>query len=140
MRELLAGGQSRRLDDEALFGTLTASGNWPRCSRLTTMNAVTTCVRLSTSSDARPLCERPGRRSPNCPPAWAGVWLGKHIRPCSAATPLACAAPPPISRARGQLDHDGQSAARAASLDLIWVAFLIDASAFGLDQHRWTTS
>jgi hypothetical protein len=40
----------------------------------------------------------------------------------------------------GQLDHDGQSAARAASLDLIWVAFLIDASAFGLDQHQWTTS
>jgi hypothetical protein len=39
-----------------------------------------------------------------------------------------------------QLDHDGQSAARAASLDLIWVAYLIDSSRFGLDQHRWSTS
>ena len=38
-----------------------------------------------------------------------------------------------------QLGPDGQTAARAASLDLIWVAFLIDASPFGLDQHRWTS-
>ena len=39
-----------------------------------------------------------------------------------------------------QLDHDGQAAARAASLDLIWVAFLIDAGALDLDPHRSTTS
>ena len=45
-----------------------------------------------------------------------------------------------LANAGAQLDRDGQTAARAASLDLIWVAFLIDASPFSLDQHRWTTS
>jgi len=45
-----------------------------------------------------------------------------------------------LASAGAQLDHDGQSAARAASLDLIWVAFLIDTSPFGLDPHRWSTS
>jgi len=39
-----------------------------------------------------------------------------------------------------QLDHDCQALARAASLDLIWAALLIDASPFGLDPHRSTTS
>jgi uncharacterized membrane protein YccC len=39
-----------------------------------------------------------------------------------------------------QLDHDGQAAARAASLDLIWVASLIEASPFGLEPRRSTTS
>jgi hypothetical protein len=39
-----------------------------------------------------------------------------------------------------QLDHDGQTAARAASLDLIWAAFLIDGSPCGLDPNRSTTS
>ena len=76
------------------------------------MNAVTTCVRLSTSSDALLGCDPVGLRR--------------------AAADLA--------NAGAQLDHDGQSAARAASLGLIWVAFLIDSSPFGLDQHRWGTS
>ncbi len=35
-----------------------------------------------------------------------------------------------------QLDHDAQAVARAASLDLIWAAFLFDASSSGLDPHR----
>jgi hypothetical protein len=39
-----------------------------------------------------------------------------------------------------ELDHDGQAAARAACLDLIWAALLIDASPSGLDPHRSTTS
>ena len=39
-----------------------------------------------------------------------------------------------------QLDHDGQAKARAASLDLIWAALLIDASPFGLDPDLSTTS
>jgi hypothetical protein len=71
-----------------------------RFSPLTTMNAVTTCVRLSTSSDARRLCDGSGQRSPNCPLARAGAWLGTDIPPWSPVTPLACAAPPPISRPR----------------------------------------
>src|ERR1700693_977346 len=61
---------------------------------------VTTCARLSTSSDSRRLCDGSGQRSPNYPPARAGAWLETHIRPWPAATPLACAGPPPISRAR----------------------------------------
>ena len=45
-----------------------------------------------------------------------------------------------LASAGAQLDHDGQSAAHAASLDLIWVAFQIDTSPLGLDQDQWTTS
>jgi hypothetical protein len=45
-----------------------------------------------------------------------------------------------LASAGAQLDHEGQSAAHAASLDLIWVAFLTHSSPFGLDQHRRTTS
>jgi uncharacterized membrane protein YccC len=45
-----------------------------------------------------------------------------------------------LANTEDQLNHEGQAAARAASLDLIWVAFLIDTSPFGLDQDRWTTS
>jgi len=39
-----------------------------------------------------------------------------------------------------ELDDDAQAAVRAASLDLTWVAVLIDVSHFGLDPQRWTTS
>jgi hypothetical protein len=45
-----------------------------------------------------------------------------------------------LASAGRQLDHDGQPAERTASLDLIWVAFLVDSSPVGLDQHRRTTS
>jgi hypothetical protein len=45
-----------------------------------------------------------------------------------------------LATTASQLDHDGQAAARAASLDLIWAALLIDASPFGLDPRRTTTS
>jgi hypothetical protein len=45
-----------------------------------------------------------------------------------------------LASAATQLENDGQAIARAASLDLIWAAFLIDASAFGPDPYRWTTS
>jgi hypothetical protein len=45
-----------------------------------------------------------------------------------------------LASTAAQLDHDGQAVARAASLDLIWAAFLFDASPFGLDARRSTTS
>jgi hypothetical protein len=45
-----------------------------------------------------------------------------------------------LTSAATDLDHDGQAAARAASLDLIWTAFLLDASPFGLDSPRSTIS
>jgi uncharacterized membrane protein YccC len=37
------------------------------------------------------------------------------------------------------LDHDAQAVAGAVSLDLIWAAFLIEVSPFGLDARRSTT-
>jgi hypothetical protein len=43
-----------------------------------------------------------------------------------------------LASTAAEFDHEGQAAARAASLDLFWVAFLIDASSFGLDPHRST--
>ncbi len=79
--------------------TPTASGNWPHCSPPPTMNAVTTYARLSTSSDAQRLCDGSGQRSPNFRLARAAAWLATDILPWPPATPLACAAPPPISRA-----------------------------------------
>jgi hypothetical protein len=100
MRDLVAGRRSRASMMRPCSGTRTASGNWPRCSPPPTMSAVTTSVRLSTSSDARRLCGASGPRSPNCPLARAGAWLGKDIRPWPVVTPLACAGPPPISRAQ----------------------------------------
>jgi hypothetical protein len=45
-----------------------------------------------------------------------------------------------LASAATQLDHDGQATARAASLDLIWAAFLIDASPFDLIPRRSITS
>jgi hypothetical protein len=44
-----------------------------------------------------------------------------------------------LANAAIQLDHDGQAAARAATVDLIWAAFLIDASPFDLGPLRSTT-
>ena len=38
-----------------------------------------------------------------------------------------------------QLDHDGQAAAWTATADLIWAAFLIDVSPFGLRPNRSTS-
>jgi len=59
-------------------------------------------------------------------------WPMTTYGPRRAAADLASTAP--------QLDPVGQAAARAACLDLIWAALLIDASPFGLDPHRRTTS
>jgi uncharacterized membrane protein YccC len=45
-----------------------------------------------------------------------------------------------LAGATTELDHDGQAAARAASLDLSWAAFLIGANPFELNPHRSTLS
>jgi hypothetical protein len=39
-----------------------------------------------------------------------------------------------------QLDQDSQAAARAATADLIWAAFLIDVNPFDLRLNRSTSS
>ena len=45
-----------------------------------------------------------------------------------------------LASAATALGDDDRAIARAASLDLIWLAFLIDTTAFGLDSHRSNTS
>src|ERR1700676_890540 len=141
MRDLLAGGQSRRLDDEALFRDADRIGQLAALQpaddderrddlrqaleifgRAAAVRRVrTTLAELSARTDGRLVGESYS--------ALAGL---DHLGLRRVAAGLAIAG--------AQLDGDGQSAARAASLDLIWVAFPIKASPFGLDQHRWRKS
>jgi len=141
MRDLLAGGQSRRLDDEALFRDADRVGQLAALQpaaddehrddlrqaleifgRAAAVRRVrTTLAELSARADG-PLVGNAYSALLGCDP----VCLRR------AAADLATTAT--------QLDHDGQSAAHAASLDLIWVAFQIDTSRLGLDQDQWTTS
>ena len=141
MREVLAGRRSRRLDDEALFrdadriGQLAAlqpaAGDERRddLREALAISAHAAAVRRARTALAE-LSARTGRRL-----------VGDGYSALAAGDPLG------LGRAAGdlaneatQLDHDGQAAARAASLDLIWVAFLIDPGALDLDPHRSTTS
>jgi len=100
MRDLLAGGRSRRLDDEALFRDA------DRVGQLAALQPADDDERRDDLRQALDIfgraaaVRRSGRRWPNCPPARASVWLWTHIRPWPAVTPLACAGPAPISRAR----------------------------------------
>jgi uncharacterized membrane protein YccC len=141
MRDLLAGGRSRRLDEEALFrdadriGQLAAlqpADNDERRDDL--RQALDIFGRASAVRRARTtlaeLCARTGGHLVG--DAYSALAGCDSVSLRRAAADLASAA--------SQLDRDSQSATRAASLDLIWVAFLIDASAFGFDPHRSTTS
>ncbi|MCU1658078.1 MAG: hypothetical protein JWO57_2734, partial [Pseudonocardiales bacterium] len=141
MRDLLAGGRSRRLDDEALFrdadriGQLAAlqpADDDERRDDLRQALDIFGCaaaVRRARTTLAE-LCARTG-----------GRLVEDGYSALAACDPLSLRrAAADLLSTGAQLDHDGQSAARAASLDLIWVAFLIDASAFGTDPHRSTTS
>jgi uncharacterized membrane protein YccC len=141
MRDLMAGGRSRRLDDEALFrdadriGQLVAlepaaddAGRDDLRQALTIFGRAASVRRVWTS-----LAELSARLG--------GRLVGEAYAALAACDPLG------LRRAAGdlastatQLDHDGQAAARAAGLDLIWAAFLIEASPFGLDPQRTTPS
>jgi len=141
MRDLMAGGRSRRLDDEALFrdadriGQLVAlepaaddAGRDDLRQALNIFGRAASVRRVWTS-----LAELSARLG--------GRLVGEAYAALAACDPLG------LRRAAGdlastatQLDHDGQAAARAAGLDLIWAAFLIEASPFGLDPQRTTTS
>jgi uncharacterized membrane protein YccC len=140
MRGLLAGGQSRLLDEEALFrdadriGQLAAlqpaAGDERRddlrqaldvFGRAAAVRRVrTTLGELSARTGGRMVRE-----------GYAALAAGDSAGLRRAATDLA--------GATIQLDHDGQAKARAASLDLIWAALLIDASPFGFDGRGWST-
>jgi uncharacterized membrane protein YccC len=141
MRDLLAGGQSRRLDDEALFRDA------DRVGQLAALQPADDDKRRDDLRQALDIFGRAAavRRVRTTLAELSGRAGGRLVGDAYSAL-LGCAplglrrAAADLASTGDQLDHDGRSAARAASLDLIWVAFLIDTSPFGLDQHRWTTS
>jgi uncharacterized membrane protein YccC len=141
MRHLLAGGRSRRLDDEALFRDADRIGQLAALPpaadderRDDIREALEISARAAAVRGARTalaeLCARAGRRLAR--DGYSALAAGDPIGLRRAAAGLASTAT--------RLDHDGQAAARAASLDLIWVAYLIDASPLGHDPHRSTAS
>ncbi len=140
MRDLVAGGRSRRLDDEALFrdadriGQLAALQPADDDERRDDLRQAlgifgrAAAVRRARTTLAELFARTSGPRVGDAYSALAGC--DPHGLRRAAAD---------LASTGAQLDRDSQTAARAASLDLIWVAFLIDTSPFGLDQHRWTS-
>jgi len=140
MRDLLAGGRSRRLDDEALFrdahriGQLAALQPADDDERRDDLRQALDIFRSAAAvrrvrTTLAELSARTGGRLVGG--GYSALAAGDAVGLRRAAADLA--------RTAAQLDHDGQAVARAASGDLIWAAFLIDASPFGLDPHRSTT-
>jgi uncharacterized membrane protein YccC len=141
MSEVLAGGRSRPRDDEARIrggarqgprdAQQPAAGDERRedLREALAISAHAAAVRRARTALAE-LSARAGRRL-------AG----------DGYSALAAGDLPGLTRAAGdlaneatKLDQVGQAAARAASLDLMWVAFLVDAGALDLDPPRSTTS
>jgi uncharacterized membrane protein YccC len=141
MRDLLAGGRSRRLDDEALFRD---------ADRIGQLAALHPAADDERRDDLRQALEIFGRavavRQVRTMLAELSARAGGRLVGDAYSALLGCdplglrRAAADLTSAGAQLDRDGQSAARAASLGLIWVAFLIHSSPVGLDQHRWSTS
>jgi uncharacterized membrane protein YccC len=139
MHDLLVGGQSRRLDDESLFRD---------ADRIGQLAALQPAAGDERRDDLRQALEIFGR-------AAAGRRVRTALAQVSAHTcerfvqdgysALAACDPPGLRRVAvnlastaTQLDHDGQRLARAASLDLIWAAVLLDGGAFGFNQGACT--
>jgi uncharacterized membrane protein YccC len=141
MRDLLAGSRSRRLDDEALFRD---------ADRIRQLVALEPAADDASRDDLRQALNIFGRASAvrrirttlaELSARLGGRLVGGAYSALAACDPLGLRrAAGDLASAATQLDHDGQAAARAASLNLIWAAFLIDASPFGLDPHGSTTS
>jgi uncharacterized membrane protein YccC len=141
MRDLLAGGQSGRLDDEALFRD---------ADRVGQLAALQPADDDERRDDLRQALEVFGRAAAvrrvrttlaELPARTSGRLIGDTYSALAGCDPVRLRqAAADLASSGARLDRDGQTAARGASLDLIWVAFLIDTSPFGLDQHRWTTS
>jgi hypothetical protein len=141
MRDLLAGGRSQRLDDEALFRDA------DRIGQLAALQPADDDERRDDLREAleifgRAAAARQVRTTLAELSARAGARLvGDAYSALAGCDPLGLRrAAADLTSAGAQLDRDGQTAARAASLDLSWVAFLIEASPFGLDRHRWSKS
>jgi uncharacterized membrane protein YccC len=141
MRELLAGGRSRRLDDEALFrdadriGQLAALRPADDDERRDDLRqALDIFGRAAAVRRVRTTLAKLSART-------GGRLVGDAYAALAASDPLGLRrAAADLANTATRLDHDGQAAARAASLDLIWAAFLIEANPFGFDPHRSTTS
>jgi uncharacterized membrane protein YccC len=141
MRDLLAGGRFRRLDDEALFRD---------ADRIGQLAALQPAADDERRDDLRQALEIFGRAAAvrrvrttltELSARTGGRLVGDAYSALAGRDTLGLRrAAADLASTAAQLDQDGQAAARAASLDLIWAAFMIDASPFGLDQHRWTTS
>jgi hypothetical protein len=141
MRDLQAGSRSRRLDDEALFRD---------ADRIGQLAALQSADADERRDDLRQALEIFGRAAAvrrirttvaELSAHVGGRLVGDAYSALAGCDPLGLRqAAADLASTAAQLDHDGQAAARAAYLDLIWVAFLIDTSPFSLDQHRWTTS
>jgi uncharacterized membrane protein YccC len=140
MRDLLAGDRSRRPGDEALFRDADRIGQLAAlqpaadderrddlCQALDIFGRAAAVRRVRTTLGA--LSARTNGRlvSDGCSAVAACDSLG--LRRAAAN----------IANAATQLDQVGEATARAATVDLIWAAFLIDASPFGLDPHRSST-
>jgi len=140
-RDLLAGGRSRRLDAEALFRD---------ADRIGQLAALQPAAGDEHRNDLRQALEIFGRaaavRRVRTTLAELSARVGGPLVGNAHSALLGCdpvslrRAAADLMSAGAQLDRDGQSAARAASLGLIWLGFLVDSSPVGLDQHRRTTS
>src|SRR5216684_2757951 len=134
MRDLQAGSRSRRLDDEALFRD---------ADRIGQLAALQSADADERRDDLRQALEIFGRAAAvrrarttlaELSAQVGGRLVGDAYSALAGCDPLGLRrAAAALASAATQLDHDGQAAARAAYLDLIWVAFLIDTSPFSLD-------
>ena len=141
IRDLFAGVRSRRLDDEALFrdadriGQLAAlqpaRGDARRDDLRQALDifGCAAAVRQVQTSLAE-LSARTGGR--------LGEGGCLALVACDALGLRRAAAD--LASTTTELNHEGQAVARAASLDVIWAALLIELSPFGLDSQRGTTS
>jgi uncharacterized membrane protein YccC len=141
MRDLLAGGRSWRRNDEALFRDA------DRIGQLAALRPADADERRDDLRQALDIFGRAAavRRARTTLGELSARTRGRLVGDGYSAL-VACdprglrRAAADLASAATQLDHDGQAAVRAASLDLTWAAFLIDASPFCLDLHRSTTS
>src|SRR6267154_765779 len=134
-RDLLAGGRSRRLDDEASFRDA------DRVGQLAALQPADDDERRDDLRQALDIFGRAAAvRRVRTTLAELSARAGERLVVDAYSALAGCdslglrRAGTDLASAGAQLDLDRRSVARAASLYLIWVAFLIDASRFGLDQ------
>ena len=141
MRGLLTGNRSRRLDDEALFRDA------DRIGQLAALQPADGDERRDDLRQALDIfgCAAAVRRVrttlAKLSARTSGPLVGEGYSALAGYDALGLRrVAADLASAAAQLDHDAQAVARAASLDLIWAAFLFDAGRLGLDAQRSTIS